>query len=270
MNQPANDDWRAALPEEARNWDEVKNSADMGAFIKQVGDLRSHLGSALRLPGPDASDADKQAFRQKVIEKNLGLMPMPNDEASQLQVLQAMGLPKEAKDYALDETLAKDLEGQNIDTMRGMALKAGLTNKQFNAFMKDFGGMNSAALKGAREALEAGHAQLKGEWGEAYDQRVAAALAVAEKSGAPAELVKNIKERNIDAGVLRWIHSMAAALPEGGNLNAGANGNNSGKLTPAEAKQRIAEVLNNPQHLYHTGDKDAVDYFVSLHNFLPS
>ena len=66
MENENTNDWREALPENVRGWDEAQNADSADAFFKQIGDLRSHLGNSIRVPSDDAGDDTRKEFFEKL------------------------------------------------------------------------------------------------------------------------------------------------------------------------------------------------------------
>ncbi|NDB93800.1 MAG: hypothetical protein EB165_04035 [Euryarchaeota archaeon] len=89
-------------------------------------------------------------------------------------------------------------------------------------------------------------------------------LKVAHEAGLNRQQVEALVNHD---NAVNEVHAQAdAQVVEHGQGFAGSHEHSSG-LTPYEAKMQIQEILNNPQHPYHTGDETALEKFVDLHRY---
>ena len=89
---------------------------------------------------------------------------------------------------------------------------------------------------------------LKKEFGFAFDDKIASFAAVAEKTGAPPQLLAAIKQGTIDTVTAKWLDGLVRSL---GGENAEfrrQEGGGSGRLTPEEARIQISEIQKNPAY----------------------
>jgi len=250
--------WTEALPEAVREWDEVKNSDAPEKFWDQMVNMRSHLGSSIRIPGEDAGKEDIAAFHEKLKNKVPGLMETPdfeNDEA--LQTLYSrMGRPKEAKDYAIPEL--KDSLGnviENVDTgwaesFKELAYKAGLSQQKYADIVSAVAASNAAQNAKVLEAQAADKAELEKEWGAAFDRNTKIVETFIMKSDAPDSLKEAMKSGTVGKDIMVWMHNLASQTLGNGSDFQGDD-SNKGVMTPEEATIRISEIRNNKEHPYN-------------------
>lgn len=241
-------DWRASLPEDLRTAPALQSVKDLGTLAKNYVEAQSALGRSLRIPSKEAGDEDRKAFKQKVLElgKDYGVVTIPEDDADEPAFYERLGRPAEAEKYEPPEVKDEELQfdDSEVKMFKSIAHAAGLSNKQFKKVIQ---GMAEARLPTAREAAQEfkrGHDSLKKEWGEAYDTRSAEVGKLLETHSAPAKLREAFKNGRVDAASMKWLHGVLSAFgDEPAELQKqGKNGNGAGRITPAEAEERLAEV----------------------------
>ena len=250
------DHWSASAPEFARGWDQVKNSDTQEDFYNRVGELRSHVGNSIRIPGDDASAEDVQAFHTKLQEKVPGLMATPDMENEETisGLLKRMGKPDDVSGYS--DVSGEELtfnDGQLAD-MKTLAHDLGLTKKQFEKLANKVGGENFKASDVKTESNAANIKQIQTEWGLSAEAKYQETVNFAKAAGAPEALVNALIAKEIDAPTVFWLNSLAKGSSETTNVSHQPNNTSGNVLTPMEAQERINEMLGNPEHAYHHGD----------------
>lgn len=236
MSEEQQQDWRSALPEKLREAPFLKNpDKSVDQIYADLEDAAGYMGNSLRIPGPDATDEDVAKFRERAAEKIPGLMAVPDpDSDDYTDVLRKIGLPEAADKYKVPEDCP--FEGEELANLMAKAHKDGLTQKQFSSQLGDL----IAQVKDAREKAELRdteqRALLQSEWGEAYEDRVAAVDKFLE--GAP-EALRGLPR---DAETMRWLYDMADSFNEGTETTRQADGG-SPKLTPGECREQAQEIL---------------------------
>jgi hypothetical protein len=240
--------WVDSLPEPIREWDEVKNSDSPDKFWDQMSNMRSHLGTSIRIPSENASPEDVQAFHEKLTSKVPGLMPTPdvNDKTSLDALYNLTGRPKTAEEYKVPgETPVTE----QMKAFMSAAHELGLSQAQFEGVVGQASAANASVSEAALEAHKVDTDSLKTEWGETHVERMSAAKSIAEKTGAPKELLEAFEKGTLDSRTAKWLYNLSQAItPEGTNLTTDKS--ESPKMTPEEAQMQISEVLNNPKHPY--------------------
>lgn len=250
-------DWKESLPEYMRSWDEVKNSESKEKFYDQVKEMRSHLGSSIRIPSSEAGPEQWDAFNKKLIDKVPTLMQRPNTDTEEglNAAYQMMGRPEKATDY-----ITPQLEGFDMSAAEGfknIAHKAGLNKKQFETIVTDFSKAQQAEAKKTFEAIDSEQKALKAEWGADYERRQDMSHKFLELTGAPENLRNLYKDNKVPQELSKWVYNMAdKVMGESGiNLATDANDKAKGIPTPNEAKSLISDIRNNKKHPYF--DKSA-------------
>ncbi len=129
----------------------------------------------------------------------------------------------------------------DLDALKGYAWNANLTNKQFRDLAKQLDSQMVEVNTQAKEQYESGFKALKAEWGQAYEDRMAAVANVLEN--APTGLRDSFINGTMRAEDVRYFHSISALAPEGQTIAAQEN-KHTGKLTPEEAGHRLRELEN--------------------------
>lgn len=238
--------WRDGIPEDIRASEALKDFKDVGALAKSYVETKALVGRSLRLPGPDASEADKKAFREELKKKVPTLIELPEDEkqfeevASQLW--KRLGKPDDEKGYPAIKDLPEGVE-VNEDEIRQLAKGLGLTRKQYAQLVSGVVEDRKKRVELESESRKA----LKKELGEAFDERLSAAAAAAKQLGYSDERVAQIQKGLVSVEDAKaWINVAKALGKESRDLGGGPESRGPGKLTPAEAREQIAEIYRNP------------------------
>jgi hypothetical protein len=108
---------------------------------------------------------------------------------------------------------------------------------------------------------------LKQEWGMAFDERVNAAKAVAKETGAPEALIEAIENNSVGGEVYKWLYQVGTQLGSEG-INSPNISGRSTLMSPAEATERVNEIMANRKHPYWNAHdpqhKEAVKKVVEL------
>lgn len=198
------------LNEEHRANPALKDFKDVDALAKAFTDTKAMVGNMIRIPGPDAGTEDIAAFKQKLLESDMGVMPTPDftDEEATLAYYRKMGTPEEATGYSPIEGMAEE----RFDVMSRLAHEAGISDKQFTQVASQMLAADQGVLDAINGQREEGVSALKAEWGDAYAQKFARVQRLAEATKAPAALLKALTDSAIDAATLKWIDSIAESL----------------------------------------------------------
>ena len=258
MSDPNTTPWTETLPQDVREWDEVKNSDSPEKFWDQMVNMRSRMGSSIRIPSTDASEEDRKAFYQRLQEKVPGLMPTPDfDKGEGLDDLYArMGRPKEAKEYKAPELVnskGEKLEGAGkefIESFKEVAFNAGLSQKKFEEVVSAIMSRSIQADEQARQLHQADMEELSKTWGAAYERNAATVSNFLSQTDAPKAVIDAIKSNSADSATMVWLHNLATkTVGKQGTFQADANQNST--MSPDEAAVRISEIRNNPKHPYN-------------------
>ena len=191
-----------SLPSDFRDTLAGDGIKDIDGLVRQFHEQKTFLGNSIRIPSDDASDADKNAFYNKLQEKVPTLIPKPNREDKEAwDALQTMlGRPDSSKDYTHD-----DMEGvdtSRLENFRNQAHELGLTQQQFEAIVKtDFDG-TTESNRVQQETHDADLTELAKDWGVTYEKRVTDIINFAKQTGAPDDLLELLEGNKIGSGAL--------------------------------------------------------------------
>lgn len=242
-------DWKTTLPDELKNSEALKDVKDVASLAKAFVDTKAYVGSSIRVPGPDAGEEDRKAFRSKLKEKVPDLLEVPSDPVEFAKVeenlFERLGKPKEPKAYpSLKDAKIEVPEGVTIDEekLRENAHKLGLTKKQFVALAA----RSIEELSKSAQATAEKRSALRKELGDAYQDRLSAAAEAAKKSGLSDDAVQAIRSGNVPVEHAKaWINVAKSLGTEGTEIGGQGQGGPT-KLTPQEAQEQIEEIYRNP------------------------
>jgi hypothetical protein len=259
--------WYKSLPEDIQTWDEVKNSPSPEAFYKQVSDMRSMIGRSLQIPGPDASQEAREKYLNKVLERTPEIMLRPGSENMD-DFYASLGRPEAPDKYTLSEDITQgNYDEDSVNAFRPVAHEAGLNQKQFEAIVAKMSANTAHRQEQAMQAHQEQLQALKGEWGLAFDQN----LKIADKVRQEFFPQLNLPIDKMDAHSIKSLQMLGKALG-GEKINLTQDQGEGSAITPAEAKEKIDEIMENKEHAYwnaqHPGHKAAVQKVVDLHKFL--
>ncbi len=241
--------WQESLPENIRDWDEVKNSDTPEKFYEQMANMRSLLGKSIRVPSEEAGDETWSEFYTKLQNKAPDLMRKPdvdNDDAMH-DHFTSLGKPDLPSKYDIPELDGYSVPEDRADELKAMAHKANLTAKQFRTLAADLFGNEATLVKSRDDKLASERNVLENEWGDALEQRTQLALDIAENTGAPDTLLNAIKEGQADTNTMKWLFSLSKQIStEGMNMTPLGDVIDS----PVDIQQKIDDIYANPEHPY--------------------
>jgi hypothetical protein len=205
---------------------------------KDVGSLAKSYLSAQKMIG-----ADKIAIP--------GKNATPDDWK---QVYTKLGLPESVEKYEVK------VEGQTNPELLGkfkqVAHAAGILPSQAEKLLEFYGEINknaSDAIQAQQKTkLDEGIAKLKTEWGEGWDNEVAAARAAKETFG-DENFDKFLTENNLRSHpeMIKFLNKVGKTL---GEDTIRGQGGGKGGMTPADAKAKIESLKGDLTGPYYNGD----------------
>lgn len=269
---PTDSPWTTQLGEDVQSAPGLSKFQSVDDLARSYLNLEAMNGTSIRIPGQDASEADRRAFTEKLVKDVPELMfrpPVDEDPEAREKFLATLGRPQKPEMYTDPEIEGADVApGDDSGAFKELAYELGLTNDQYQGLVE---AVVENGLAGQHE-LESEFVkeihQLKNEWGQSYGDRYRAALDVAAKTGAPEEVVQLFKDGTVHPDTVRWLYGLAKQFGgEGSELTlqpGGANIDNA----PAEANARIQEMLNNKEHPYwksgHPDNQKALQEMIRL------
>lgn len=222
------------LPEEYQSNTAFKN-------FKSVEDLARSYASASKMLGMDKAT----------------LLKLPNEDTPEAwgEVYNKIGRPDTPEGYDISDF--KDVEGIDKDALSEFAKMAhenGITQKGFKSavgyYLSEQAKLQEAFKEQTDKQIAEWQDAVKKEFGQAYDEKLSLAKKAVENSG-----IEGLKEAISDnwqvfehPAIIKMLAAFGQSISEDSGLQTrGSVG--SGKLTPAEARMRIAEIQNSPEYL---------------------
>lgn len=247
---PLTEEQLAQFPETVREWDEVKNSDSVDVVWDRLSNMRKKIGTGLYAPGEDAGDDDKARFLTKAIEISDGmLMPRPDldDEEARNNLFASLGRPEDPNGYEFAEIEGSSYDDERKQFIAQAAHEVGLTKKQLKQLDEKLRTAEVEQVTKMKSEVNGKLLELKQEWGLAFEERNQLARKVVDS------FFPNAPE-NLTAGELQAFYKIGKQLMGTGHeiISQGAAPEQD---TPSEARAKIAEIRNNPDHPYFHHDK---------------
>ena len=257
-------DWRDSLPDTLRDNPSLADVKDIGALAQRYVDTKAMVGNSVRIPTDEAGDEAISAFASRVLEhQNLGLMKKPDLEnaESMADVYNSLGRPEDAGGYVAPE----GVDAEAFGALAGTAHELGMSKKQFEAISQKHNELTQNQIGAMVKERDAGLAQLQGEWGLAYNEKVERAASIVKQLGGHAGIEGALAGNNVDAPTLRLLDTIATQLGAEGSPMANQV-NNVSQPTTDELRQKRNEVTQRliKENLTPREQKDLQDRLVSL------
>lgn len=181
---------------------------------------------------------------------NTVMLPGDNaDEATVNQFYNRLGRPENMDGYSTKEFAG--LDDTQFKSLREVAHKIGVTDKQFEALTKwneELGTQIQSDLENNVKMQQAEEeANLKKEWGAAYDKNLQLAKEATAKLGLTQDQVNAMQIGLGFDGVLKLMMQLGAGVGEG-KFVTGDNGRSSGAdntMTPEQAKTELTRLTTD-------------------------
>lgn len=242
LNMGAWDHVKGQIPEDLQGekiWDNVP---DTPTLLKNYAHAQKRMGGSLTIP---TDESDREVWDDLYMK---------------------LGKPESAEGYTdVFGNLPEGFEWQE-DIQRGFldaVHKAGLNNHQaqeivgwYENWQRDIG-IQSDRLLGEAETT------LRSEWGPNYEGNISlASRAVAKVGGEPLQKLLDETGMGNHPDMIRAFTRVGRVLAEDNIITASVDG----AATSQQAKAKIAEILNDSKHAYHTGkDPESQKEMRNLH-----
>lgn len=242
--------WRDSLPEEIRGDKALADFSDVGGMAKAYLDTKADVGRSLRLPGPDASVEDINAFNTSLMQKVPGLTAIPGEEAPKEvtdEFFRQLGRPDDPSGYKLPETRDENSKA-GLDELKQLAHSLGLPKKQFEKLSAKLVEQHNSQIEKVVADRAADWDNLKVDWGTGLEGKTKAILELARATDAPESLTNAITNRAIDSGTMKWLNSLVDSMSGDSQLNFQGAGSQETRTSPAEADAQINEIMAKPEY----------------------
>lgn len=224
-------DWRSGLDPEIKDHPCLKDFKSEKEVAKAYVNAQ-HLIGVEKLPIPPKNA--KPEVREKFLN----------------EAFDRLGRPKEAKDYKIPEVKGLKIDQAKVDTFKQLAHKLGLLPHQleglYNYQISEV--MNASKLhsENTQKQINEVTAQLKNEWGEAFDAKLAKAEKVVDTFASDEEKAYLIQSGfNRDPRIIKMLNRIGEAISEDSFVKNGGEAT----MTPKEALAEIAKIDANPAFL---------------------
>ena len=240
-----------SLPEGLREAPFLAKAENAEAALQELQNASQFMGNSIRIPTDQSSDEEKAAFRLKAMEKIPGLTSIPesDDIDGVVAMLKTLGMPDDPATYEIDLPEGRQLP-TDFESMQKLAHKWGMTKAQFKGMMSEMSSDQWSKVDQSEEARKTDLDGLDVEWGAATATNKAIIDNFLSKSSAPQSIIDAVKDGQMNATDMRWLHSVAKGV-QGGTLELAPQDNRSeGAVSPEEATAQIQEILGNRDHPY--------------------
>jgi len=246
--QPVQNDWRSDIPEDIRSHKSLETINDVGSLAKSYVNAQSMIGAdKVVKPGKFATSDDWNSFYDKV------------------------GRPAKAEDYQLENKLPEG-QAENADMVnwfKNTAHKVGLLPHQAQAMLNEYNEFNgnqvSQTANVTEDQIAAVEVDLKKEYGQAFDDRMAVGKGVLENfSSIPVNEFEDLRlENGMKLGdhpaIIKTMVNIGQYMKEKMGEDTLAGVKTTGGLSPTEANSKLAELTSSntpywdakhPQHSF--------------------
>lgn len=244
--------WQALLPEDfnvehggqqihVRDHPFVKEARDFGAFVKQAFDAHREVGSRVRIPGAEATDAERDVFRQKLIEAKL--LEAPPASPEEYGIAKPETVPE---GVTWDEGLAGEL---------AKALHKHGAPKELAA---DLLALHMKALAGAgatlKTSFEAGMAALRREHGDQFEKKMDMAARLSRSIFRTPEEVEFFETTGLanHPGFINLLLRLAP-LAEQDSSFMREYSHPGGQISGDEVRLEVAKIMSDKTHPMYEG-----------------
>jgi hypothetical protein len=232
--------WKEALPAELQSAPYFKSAETVEQVLADLTGAAAWQGNSLRIPGPDTTPEQKAEFAARAMEKIPGLITVPDpDSADYGAFFKKLGMPDDPNKYKVPEE--HGLTGDQVGQLKAQAHAMNMTQKQFDKWVgSQLDGMRTQT-ESAKQAVAEQQALIRTEWGAATEFKMSEIGAFLDSDTViPADLKAAFKEGRLSAEYVKFLHHMAGAMSEGGEIAKQDGGEH--PLTPLEAKEQFHEL----------------------------
>jgi hypothetical protein len=189
------------------------------------------------------------------LEKSVGadkvVLPKADSDLAEWDGWEKLGTPKEAADYALAAPEGFDQYDQGLsdwfrEAAHGAKLPAAMAQKLHDSFVERMMSTYTEQAESVQQQGETWEAELKKEFGTAFDERIAAARSAIREFGTP-ELQAALDGAGLGSNpaLVKAFANIGMQLGTGPQFKD-AEGSGKFGTTPEMAREQIAEIRSNP------------------------
>ncbi len=224
--------WIDQLPEELRGAETLKKFTDPGALAKSYVELEGKIGTAVQVPGNDATPEEVDAFNARVRPESAEAYELPVPEN-------------------LPEGLAP--EPEFLGEFKGLAHKIGLSQRQAASLNDWWNGMQVEAHKAQMVQQEEARADMEKDFGPEFEKIMANAKRFITGSDDP-EVVRIFFKTAMgnNKHMIRFFARIQETMGESTGIKGdGGGGEGGGAGTPEQIQEKINAIMNQEDHPYH-------------------
>jgi hypothetical protein len=243
--------WHSSLPEPLRDAPYIAKADSPEQALEHIAHAAQIVGNSTRIPKEgDPQEKWDKFFDQVKDVPGIARLPMDNDDSDGLaQILAKLGAPSEPDGYGdMPEIENFEWDDDVINDLKLFAQQAGLTQMQFQTLARGLGNkaLQDSSLFDNRVAEM--RAELKNEWGAAYEDRTGLIRGWLEKSDAPDDMKAMFEDGTMSADAMKWLHGVAE-LFKSEVKTVGKDGlDYNADPTPLEAEEKIQDILDDPAY----------------------
>lgn len=261
MSDDNTPEWVQELPEVLRGAPFLSKAETPEQALEQIHHAANYMGRAVKIPTEDTNDDDRNAFYQKIAESVPDLLQVPADEEdaeAMARFNERFGVPTENADYAAPDVSDWEWDPDYLSQLKETAHAAGLNNRQFKKFMTELAKQGVKQEQLNNDNAELDRDKLKQEWGGAFDERMQLIAGWLDLSKAPESVREMAKNGAMGSEAMNWLHETAKAFRDDPQMKQQREEAGTGRLTPLEAQEKIAEILNDPAYFDNTDPRHKI------------
>jgi len=242
-------DWRDAIPEEVRGHRSLEHINDVGALAKSYVHAQSMIGAdKIAIPGKSATPEDWR------------------------EVYSKLGAPQDASGYEINHNVPEGAEvnSEMADWFKGAAYEAGLTPMQAQALADQWNSMSSQSMQMQeteyQNFVQNVESELRVEYGQAFDDKLALGNGVIEQFGNPELLEVQLADGTLlgdNPDVIRLMASIGTFMQERLGEDTLEGVKTDGAMTPDQARDKLSELTaqgspywdqRHPEHYWYINE----------------
>lgn len=201
-----------------------------------------------------ASYSNMEKFAGKFSSRGI-VIPDSDSPEEWGKVYDKLGRPEAPNGYEFNHidvnTLDEDSK-QHLNFVKELGFEVGLTKSQMEKFVSKYDAkmaeIEVSHSENAQRSIDKQVGELKNEWGEAWDQKIALARSAAKKFGIEGEKLAALETNAGFAPMMKALAEIGESLFEDGFV-AGFSGSSNPVRTPKQAMQELKEVQADPDYL---------------------